>query len=523
MYEGVSFLPLTWPDMLYMAPELFLAAVFLLLVVADLLLPQKVSRLSIGWMTVAGLLGAAGFVVYRLIDLQGSGREVGQVIELLGASYVVDQFANLLKLVFLAGTALVALMALGSVKQDKDITDRAELFYLLLPAAIGAMIMASSGNLVTLYIGLELLSITSYVLVALRRRSSKSAEAAFKYVVIGGISSAFILFGMSYLYGLTGSVDLGDFRTALPEVMTSYPALMYAGFFFLIAGFAIKIAAAPFHAWAPDVYQGAPTPVSAFLAVVSKGAALAAVLRILYNSAFFISGGGGGGVKPVGNDVYLALLVLAAAAMLAGTTAALRQRQMKRLLALSGVANAGYLLVPIGLNFTTVHSSNVSEFIFYLIVYLLMTIGAFAVLTVISQAAGHEELKGFSGLYYRAPWTSAAMVVFILSLAGLPVSGGFFAKLFILMGAASAKAYWLVAIMVISSVISYYFYFAIVRQMFMRSSSEEESEIRVSAPTGIVIWLCAGATVALGLMPGLLMDWIQAIFTIRGDLLIGLG
>ncbi|MUT65060.1 NADH-quinone oxidoreductase subunit N [Paenibacillus sp. NEAU-GSW1] len=518
MTEESSFLPLTTSDIFVMAPELSLGIVFLLLVVADLLLPKRVSRLTIGWLSIAGLAISATLTVIVMLD--GSVREGGQPFSLLGASYVVDDFGGLLKLVFLAGTALIALMAIGSVKRDDAIVDRAELFYLLLPAAMGAMIMASSGNLVTLYIGLELLSITSYVLVALRKRSTASAEAAFKYVVIGGISSAFILFGMSYLYGLTGSVELSAFRIALPEALNNYPALVYVGFFFLIAGFAVKIAAAPFHAWAPDVYQGAPTPISAFLAVVSKGAALAAVLRILYNSAFFITGGGSNGGKPIGDDVYLALLIAAAAAMLVGTAAALRQRQMKRLLALSGAANGGYLLVPIGLNFTIVHSNNVSEFIFYLIAYLFMTIGAFAVLTVISQSPGHEELRGFSGLYYRAPWTAAAMVIFVLSLAGLPISGGFFGKLFILLGAANAKAYWLVAIMVVSSLISYYFYFAIVRQMFMRSSNEDEGEIAVPATAGAVIWICAAATAALGVAPGPLLDWIQAVFTIQGDLFV---
>lgn len=523
MYEGVSFVPFTWSDMIYLAPELSLAALFLILVVLDLFVPQRFNRQFIGWLTLGGLLLSLTFVVWRMLDMNPIGASVeeaskaGEVINLLGASYLVDDFGSLLKIVFLIGTALIVLMSLGFIKQDEGITDKAEFFYLLLPAAMGAMIMASSGNLVTLYIGLELLSVTSYVLVALRKRSSLSAEAAFKYVVTGGIASAFLLFGMSYLYGVIGSVDLGDFAEALPRAMTDYPALVYVGFFFLIAGFCIKIAAAPFHAWAPDVYQGAPTPISAFLAVIAKGAALAALFRILYSTALYITGG----AQPnAGDDVFLTLLIIAAIAMIIGTTAALRQRQMKRLLALSGVANAGYLLVPIALNITVVHSNNFSEFIFYLIAYLLMNVGAFAVLTVISQSVGNEELKGFSGLYYRAPWTAAAMVVFILSLAGLPVTGGFFGKLFILLGAANAKAYWLVAIMVISSVISYYFYFGIIRQMFMRSNGEE-GDIKVPAATGTVIWICAVITVVLGVFPGPLMGWIDTVFTIQGDLFVG--
>ena len=515
MYEGVSFIPMTWTDTLYLAPEFLLAAVFLILIVSDLLLPKRVSRLSIGWLTLAGVLGSLLLVVLRMLDMNDGGASA-DAIRLLGNSYRIDDFSNLLKIVFLTGTALIVLLALGPVRDEETITDKAEYFYLLLPALIGAMMMASSGNLVTLYIGLELLSLTSYVLVGMKRKSLLSAEAAFKYVVTGGISSAMVLFGMSYIYGITGAVDLGVIGEALPRALHDFKALAYVGFFFMIAGFGIKIAAAPFHAWAPDVYQGAPTPVSAFLAVIAKGAALAAVFRIMFSVALIPVSGED---AEVFDDIFFTLLVLAAAAMLVGTTAALRQKNAKRLLALSGVANAGYMLVPIGISITVVHSSNFSEFVFYLVAYLFMTIGAFAVLTIVSRASGHEELKGFAGMYYRAPWTAAAMVIFVLSLAGLPVSGGFFGKLFILLGAASTKAYWLVAVMVLSSVISYYFYFGLIRQMFMRSGSDD-SRLRISVGAGIVIWICAAATVALGLFPGPLMEWIDAVFSIRGDLLL---
>lgn len=515
MYEGVSFVPLTWTDMLYLAPEFALAAVFLLLVVLDLILPKRVSRLTIGWLTLAGILASLLLVVLRMLDMNQGGTSA-EAIKLLSNSYRIDDFGSLLKIVFLTGTALIVLLAIGSVRDDEAITDRSEYFYLLLPALIGAMMMASSGNLVTLYIGLELLSLTSYVLVGIRRRASLSAEAAFKYVVTGGISSALILFGMSYIYGITGSVDLGVIAESLPRAFIDFKAFVYVGFLFIIAGSGIKVAAAPFHAWAPDVYQGAPAPVSAFLAVIAKGAALAAVFRIMFSTLLVASGEDAN----VSKDLFLVLLVLAAAAMLVGTTAALRQKNVKRLLALSGVANAGYMLVPIGVSITVVHSSNFSEFVYYLAAYLFMTIGAFAVLTVVSRASGNDEMRSFAGMYYRAPWTAAAMVIFVLSLSGLPISGGFFGKLFILLGAASAKAYWLAAIMVASSVISYYFYFSLVRQMFMRSGSEDGG-LRLSGETGAVIWICAAATLALGIFPGPLMEWIDAIFSLKGDLLIG--
>lgn len=514
MPDNTGFTPLTWPDVLLMAPELLLGLCFIALVLVDLFLPRRVSRAWIGGLTLASLLGAALLVTLRMIDMN-AGAGDAEVLSLLADSYRIDDYGSLMKLIFLLGTSLVVLLGLGTASRDDAITDKGEYYYLLLPAAIGAMAMASSANLVTLYIGLELLGITSYILVAMRRKNELSAEAAFKYVVSGSIASAFVLFGMSYLYGVTGSVTLNGIKDALPAAVQQYEAFVYVGFGMMLAGFGVKIAAAPFHAWSLDVYQGAPTPIAALLAVVSKGAALAVVLRIFYSTGLFGAMDAAG--KGVGDDLFFSVLLVAAIAMLVGTLAALKQKRTKRLLALSGVANAGYMLVPIGLSITGAHSNNVTELIFYLVAYLLMTFGAFAVVTVVARTEGHEELKGFAGMYYRAPWTAGAMVVFVLSLAGLPVSAGFFGKLFILLGAANAKAYWIVAAMVLSSVISYYFYFGLIRQMFMRSGGEER--MSVPLPVGIVIWLCAAGTLLLGVYPGLLVGGIDSVFSFVGDLI----
>ncbi|MFD0714918.1 NADH-quinone oxidoreductase subunit N [Paenibacillus sp. GCM10027626] len=510
-----QFEPLTWTDAVYLTPEWILAAAFVLLIILDLALPRRMGRNVIGWLTLAGFAASLGAVLWRLAEMSaGALGEAPEIIRLLGDSYRIDQFASILKLILLAAAILIVLMSLGTVRRE-EIPHKSEFYYLMLPAVLGAMMMASSGDLVTLYLGLEVMSVTTYVLVAMRKHAAQSAEGAFKYVVTGGISSALILFGMSYLYGLTGTTNLGRMAGMLQMAGAELQELLYVAVFMLVAGLGIKIAAAPFHTWAPDVYQGAPTPVTAFLAIVSKAAVFAVLFRIIYNLAFALSAS----ENPVGGDIFLLLLILAAAAMLVGTTAALKQRNVKRLMALSGVANAGYLLVPIGVSIKGAHMANFGEFAFYLIAYVLMNVGAFAVISIVQAAAGHEEVKGFSGLYYRAPWTAAAMIVFILSLAGLPISGGFFGKLFILLGAAQSHAYWIVAIMVISSVISYYFYFAIIRQMFMRGTGEE-SEIRVPVTTGVVIWVSAVLTVALGIVPGWLAGWLNDHFSLLTDLMI---
>lgn len=226
---------------------------------------------------------------------------------------------------------------------------------------------------------------------------------------------------MSFLYGIAGTTNLGAIQAAIVAGYESYKPLLYVSFFLLLAGFGFKIAAAPFHSWAPDVYQGAPTPVAAFLAVISKGAAFAILFRVFY----VLLALGQFGDEGLQKDIFLALSVVAATAMIWGNTVALRQKNVKRLLAYSGIANAGYLLVPLAVHINLVQVDNFSKFFFYLTAYILMNIGAFAVLLIIERSTGDEEIKGFAGLYYRAPWTSAAAVILLLSLAGIPVSAGF--------------------------------------------------------------------------------------------------
>lgn len=491
-------------DLTHLTPELAIIATMFVLTIIDLVLPKQINRNLIGWLALAGIIVSAVFVLTKFSDEQS--------VQLLANSYRVDDFGNLFKLLFLGGTGLIVFMSLGSMK-EKEIPHLGELYYLLLPALLGAMVMVSSGDLITLFVGLELLSITSYILVGMRKHNIQSNEGAFKYIVLGAIASAFILYGISFVYGMTGTTDFSSIRSTLFEHFDEYGAMIYLSFFLMLAGFAFKIAAAPFHQWAPDVYQGAPLPVAAFLAVVSKGAAIALLFRIVYLIYF----GVGSEEMPLTDDVFLTLSVLAASAMIIGNFMALRQRNMRRLLAYSGVANAGYLLVPIVFQLTTFHVNNFSELYYYLVAYFLMNIGAFAVIWAVSEAAGHDEMSGFAGMYYRAPWTSLAMVLLVLSLAGLPVTGGFFGKLFILLGAVHNQMYWLAIIMILTSAVSFYFYFAIVRQMFMRSS-EVESDVRPTIPQAITIWLCAGLGVVMGFFPQWLLERINGVFTLMGDL-----
>ncbi len=503
---------LTWHDVWYLAPELTLSIFLVVLAIVDLFLPKMRNRDIIGWLTLLGLAAAAVFAVWIMVELKRAGADdpAQSVYHLLGGSYRIDDFGNILKLFFLGASGFIVLASLGSVR-NSDIPIKGEFYYLMLPAALGAMVMSSSGDLITLFVGLELLSITTYVLVGMRKRSGQSSEAAFKYLVTGGTASAFILYGMSFLYGITGTTSL-SLGSGINDALTDYRALLYVAFFLMIGGFAMKLALAPFHAWAADVYQGAPTPVTSFLAVVSKAAAFAMLYRIFMNVPFFLSD------PAVRSDLYLGLAVLAAAAMIVGTAGALRQRNVKRLLALSGVANAGILATPLALTMTPVHASLFSEFVYYLIAYAFMNIGAFAVLTFISQQTGDETLSGFAGLYHRAPWTAAAMTVLLCSLAGLPITGGFFGKLFILFGSVQSQAYWLAAILLVTTIVSYAVYFSFIRQMYMRSGASD-SAIRIPGPAAVTVWICTLATLALGFLPMPVLDWIDGMFSITQDFL----
>lgn len=505
---------LTWTDAWYLSPEVTLSIATILLAVLDLILPRRVNRDIIGWLTLASLLVSAVFVVWLLVDFKDLPNQA-QVHSLIGGSYRVDDFGNLLKLVFIGATAFIVFTSLGTIR-DEDVPIKGEFYYLLLPAVLGAMVMSSSGDLITLFVGLELLSITSCILVAMRKRSSQSSEAAFKYVVTGGVASAFILYGMSFLYGVIGSTNLSGIMGGMQAAMVSSEALVYVSLFLMIAGFAVKLALAPFHAWASDVYQGAPTPVTAFLAVVAKGAAFAMLYRIFFMFMTYFTLNMDGTMK---HDVFLALAVLSAAAMIVGTTGALRQRNVKRLLALSGVANAGILLIPLALELAPLHSSVFSEFIYYLIAYAVMNIGAFSVLTLVARDTGNETISGFAGLYHRSPWTAAGMTVLLCSLAGLPVTGGFFGKLFILFSTVQSKTYWLAAILLVTTVVSYAVYFSFIRQMYLRSG-ENDSALRLTWPATTTIWLCVVGTLALGFFPRPILEWIDRIFELPFDMLV---
>lgn len=485
-----------------MAPELVILSAAALLSLLDLFLSAKVSRKWIGILSLLAVLGAGVF----------AGMQWNHApYKILGDTYRLDALSVVAKLLLLGGTALVILFSLS--QDEKEIETRGgEYYYLLLTALLGAMVMVSSADLITLFVGLELLSLSSYILVGIYKKRLASNEAAWKYVVLGSVSSAFILYGMSFLYGLSGSTNLFTIQQRLGELLQSggTPSmLLIMALFVMMVGFGFKIATAPFHAWTPDVYQGAPTPITSFLAVVSKTAAFVFVMRILVIDFIMVFD-----TKTQYTVAIPLLMIVAALSMIVGNTVAIRQTNAKRLMAYSSIAQAGYILVPLAL--PTVLT--LPSMFYYLLVYLFMTIGAFTVIHLVSRAEGSEELSAFAGLHQRSRWLAATMTIFLLSLAGLPVTAGFFGKMYLIAGTVGvqpagaylAKYPWLAGVMLLTTVISYYYYFGIIRQMYFRSAPLA-SRIPVPWSVGVVTVICLAGVLVMGIWPDTILHALNGV------------
>ncbi|OEH93329.1 NADH-quinone oxidoreductase subunit NuoN [Bacillus solimangrovi] len=481
-----------------MAPEFVILGVATLLSLLDLFMSKDKDRKKLAWVGLGGIIIALIFLLGQLND---------PVTIILHETYRLDSFAKAFKLIFLVGGAFVFLIA-ASYEPKEGLQDRGEFYYLFLTAMLGAMMMASSADLITLYVGLELLSLSSYILVGLRKKNKQSNEAALKYVINGGISTAITLFGMSYIYGLSGSTNLYEISNQLGGLLTG--ELQYIAsiaFLMMFVGLSFKIAAVPFQMWAPDVYQGAPTPVTAFLSVISKTAGFVIILRLFVVT--FIQAPGIGGQLPLIVSMQSYLAVIAGVTIIIGNTIALKQHNMKRLFAYSSIAHAGYLIVP----FVAFSAFMFESIWFYLIAYLFMNLGAFALLQVMIKQSDSEDVTAFAGLYERSPWLAILMSIFILSLAGIPGTMGFIGKFNIFVGILTARPshYMLAALMMTGTVISYFYYFKIMQQMFFRRASQVTA---IKLPVGItvVVVLCALGTLLFGILPNVAMDFFYESF-----------
>lgn len=426
---------------------------------------------------------------------------------------VLDPFGWFFKLFFIVATSVAVLLTLRSPELSD--AGSAEFFALLLGTCLGMFALATSNDILMLYLSLELVSLTSYVLTGYRRGNRASSEAALKYVVYGGAASGAMLYGLSLLYGLTGATSLPEIRDGLVAAAAAGQGLDMAallGITFSLAGFGYKISAVPFHMWAPDVYQGAPSPVTAFFSVGPKAAGFAAMTRFFFVAFVDPSGWGEGGQLQVAGAIPWPVIVgiVAAFTMTLGNVAAIAQKDIKRLLAYSSVAHAGYMLLA----FVSVSELGLQGLCFYLVVYLLMNFGAWVTAIAVGAAVGSNDISAWRGLGYRNPSVAVAMCIFLFSLTGLPPLAGFIGKFYIFYAVVAKGGFWLLALGVVgvlNSVISLYYYAYIAKTMFFEQPEEGATEpLQLNRTLTGLQWVFAVPTLVLGVYWGPLYEWVKA-------------
>src|SRR3954468_8455579 len=467
-------------DFYYILPELVITGGALIVLVADVLLPRE-RRAALAWITLAVI----GATLASLAPFTSTHVEVAHGL------LAVDRFAIFFKIVFLVAAAITVLMSIRYLAVEG--ASPGEYYFLILCATLGMMVMAAGIDLITAFIGLETMAVSFYILAGFIKPSQRSNEAAVKYFLLGAFSLGILLYGMSLMYGLSGTTNLRQMSSAFAT--QQYDPRLVLAVILVVAGMGFKIAAVPFHMWAPDVYEGAPTPVTAFLSVGSKAASFAMLLRIFVE-----------GLAPMQDDWRLLFEALSIVTMTVGNIAALTQSNVKRMLAYSSIAHAGYLMIGI----VAGTARGISAMLIYLLVYSFMQLGAFAVIVLMRRAdIVGDELKDFSGLHRRQPFAAFAMLLFMLSLGGIPPTAGFMGK-FWLFGAAIDSGYvWLAVIGVLNSAVSLYYYIRIVVFMYLRKETTG-SEPVMSPALRVTLAIAVAATLILGVYPRQLFDAAEA-------------
>jgi len=469
-----------------LAPEIVLTSVLLLVLVADLFLGEERK-----WL-VANLAGF-GLLATMVPIVSLAVSDGPPVRSMVGGAYVIDDFALVLKGFFLLTGYVVLLMSARYVEEGDYY--EGEFYFLILCSILGMVVMASSRDLISIFVALETLSIPAYMLAGWRKRDLKSNEASLKYYLLGVLASAVMLYGMSLIFGYTGSTLLTEIGDKVGGTIDAQP-IVTVGIFLIIVGFAFKVSAVPFHAWAPDTYEGAPTPVTAFLSVASKTGGFVALFQLIF-------------VAFLGrDDVWGPLFgVLAVLTMTVGNLVALRQTNIVRMLAYSSIAQAGYILVPFavaGTNSAAAESALTAS-ILYLLVYAAMNLGAFAVVIAVARKTRSGEISSYGGLFEYAPGLTVIMTIFLFSLAGIPPLAGAWAKIFVFRAVLDAGTGWAVALGVVAavnSVIALFYYASIARQMWMTPVPDgDRTPIAVPAPLIAALAITAAVVIAIGVYP----------------------
>lgn len=464
-------------DLLMLSPHIFLFLWAILIFVLDFFWNKEKGH-NLGYIS---LLGIGITLVLVFLTTQGS---------LFGDMFLADNFSRFFNLIFLGSAFLAILSSIDYLKNIKY--NRGEYFSLILLSTVGMMLLSSANEFLFLYVSLELTTIPLFILTAYLKDNYKSSEAGLKYLILGALSSAMLLYGISLIYGLTGTTSLN----LVPSILTALflktyvfdPALALA-LIFLIAGLGFKLALVPFHMWAPDVYEGAPTPITAYLSVASKAAGLVAFIRIFFHQYFLLLQ-----MKTV-NWIGL-VAVLAAFSMILGNIVALLQTNIKRMLAYSSIAQVGYILVGI----VATSARGIASVGFYVLAYLFANLGAFIVAIAFSNSTSSDNIPDYAGLSKRSPLLAIFMSIFMLSLVGIPPLAGFVGKYYLFSAAIERGYIWLVVIAILTSVISLYYYAGVIREMYFRASPEQ-SQLKISPSLKIALIISILGVLICGIYP----------------------
>jgi len=480
---------LSMPDLLPAYAEIFLVVMASVILIADLFVSGRERGLTYG-LSLVTLVGCA---VLTLGTMQAGG---GQVSYAFGNMFVSDYMGDVLKLLTYLAVAACFVYSRGYLA-DRDLL-KGEYFALALFATLGMMVMISANHFLTLYLGLELLSLCLYAMVALNRDSAASTEAAMKYFVLGALASGLLLYGMSMIYGATGTLDITAVSKALEGGRAAKPVLVF-GLVFVVSGLAFKLGVVPFHMWIPDVYHGAPTAVTLFIGSAPKLAAFAMAMRLLVN-----------GLLALAVDWQQMLVILSVASMAIGNLAAIAQTNIKRMLAYSTISHMGFMLLGMLSGVVNGNWLNAADAygaaMFYSVVYVLMSLGAFGVVVLLSRSGFEaEKLSDFKGLNRRSPWFAFVMLVMMFSLAGIPPTAGFYAKLSVLQSTLAAGQVWLAVVAVMFSLIGAFYYLRVVRLMYF-DEPEDHSPVTARRDMAVVLSANGLAVLLLGILPGPLMQ-----------------
>jgi len=468
--------------MQFMLPEFIVMGTAFIILIADLMMRES-RRKIIAPMALLGLAAAAVSLVILV-------RPAGAPGVALDGRFVVDSAAFWFKLLFIVAAAFTVMVSWDMLDgrarvKVSGIGFRGEYYAVLLFSVCGMMYLVSARDIITLYVSLELATIPLFILTAWRRDNSLSGEAGLKYVILGALASAFMLYGLGLVYGLTGHADLDQIGRVITS-MGHKPMLLWFAVVVILAGVGFKLTIVPFHMWAADVYQGAPTPVTAYLSVASKGAGLAFFFQLFFRIF--------GGVLP---DLAWVIAMLAALTMTVGNTVAIVQHNIKRFMAFSAVSQAGYILI----GFLGPFNEGVPAMLFYMLVYIFSNLAVFAAIIWYSNETGRENIGDYRGLSRPNPVVALAMMLGLVSLAGVPPFSGFVGKFFLFNVSAKAGYHWLVAVAAVNSTISLYYYLRVVRQMYIEPTFADARKLPISPALLVILAITALGSILLGLMP----------------------